>query len=125
MNGTANQLNMDHQLELDTLGILRQTKLPPAYNWLEESDKALLLELLLAGEEGLSKSYVTKWEKNNPECSLRLSVRSLVDWGTDKRGQPSYLTLTWQGEDLAKLLLKVAQNATRQNRYIPPGTTSA
>jgi hypothetical protein len=113
---------MDQNLELDSLGILRQTKLPPALDWLQDPDKALLIELLLAGDEGLTRAHVAKWDKTHAECSLRLSVRSLVDWGTDRRGQPSFLTLTWKGEDLAKLVMQVAKNATRSTR---PGSPSS
>lgn len=109
---------MDKELELDSLGILRQTKLPTSLNWLQDCDKALLLELLFAGETGLSKAYVAKWDKKNPESSMRLSVGSLVDWGTDKRGKPAFLILTWQGEDAANLVRKVAANGTRSNRYV-------
>lgn len=107
---------MENHLELDSLGILRQTTLPPSLDWLTDSDKALLLELHIAGEAGLSRAYIAKWDKKNPECSLRLSVRSMVDWMTDKRGQPAFLTLTWQGEDLAKLLMQVAKNSSRSTR---------
>jgi hypothetical protein len=107
---------MDKHLELDSLGILRQTKLPPSFAWLQDSDKALLVELLLAGDGGLTRAFVAKWDKASAECSMRLSARSLVDWGTDKRGKPSFLTLTWKGEDLAKLVMQVARNATRSTR---------
>jgi len=111
---------LDLQLELDSLGILRQVLLPPSLSWLQAPDKQLLLDLLFAASAGLSRAYIHKWDHKHKECSMRLSVSSLVDWETDKRGQPVRMTLTWQGEEVAKVLLQVAKHETRPNRYRKP-----
>lgn len=111
---------LERHLELDSLGILRQTSLPATLDWLQDSDKQLLLDLLFAGADGLSRSYVLKWDKKHKECSLRVTTRSLADWETDKKGQPALLTLNWKGEEVAKLLLQVAKNESQPNRYRKP-----
>lgn len=106
-------------MELNSLGILRQTKLPSTLDWLTDADKTLLLDLLLAGEDGISKALIAKWDKAHPESSLRLSTNSLADWITDKRGKPAFLGLTWKGEEAAKMVKEVAMHATRPRRTVP------
>lgn len=105
-------------LALDQLGILSQVKLPPNLSWLSDAEKSVLLELLPAGEDGISKAAVRRIEKRlertAPDTVLRLTANSLAEWGTDKRGQPAYLALTWKGLDAARVVLKVAQ-AQSQN----------
>lgn len=107
------QSALSQLLALDQLGILTQVKAPPGLAWLSDVEKGVLLELLQAGDSGLSKAYVHRLEKKlaktEPDAVLRLTANSLAEWGTDKRGQPAYLALTWQGLDAAKVLLKVAQ----------------
>ena len=105
---------MEQHLELDTLGILRQVKLPASLAWMNEADKGLLLQLHLAGETGLHKRNVAKFEKVNPEVTLRVTVRDLAQWLSDKAGRPIYLALTWRGEEIGRLLLQVAKNESRK-----------
>lgn len=116
----APSISLSRQRDLDSLGILRQTTLPNDFDWMSEADKQLVLDLHFAGEDGLSKSYVSKWDKKNPESSLRLTSRSIADWETDKRGQPARLILNWKGQDVAQSLLNVAKNASRP-RYTRAG----
>lgn len=105
---------MEHHLELDFLGILRQTKIPPEWAWLIDVEKQFLLELLLAGEGGLHRSKVAKFEKNHPDALLNLTVRNLCEWETDRLGKPASMVLTWKGEDLARLLLQIAKNESKK-----------
>lgn len=116
--------NLSRQRDLDSLGILRQTTLPTGFDWMTEADKQLTLDLHFAGEEGLTKAYIRKWDKANPECSLRLTSQSVADWETDKRGQPARLTLNWKGQDVAQALLAVARNSSKP-RYVKPGQLPA
>lgn len=111
---------MEPHLELEALGILRQTKLPPEYAWLTDEEKRFLLSMRFAGEAGLARSQTNRFQKKHAELFLNLSVRSLIDWQTDRFGKPSRLVLTWKGQELADLLLTVAKHDNRRNKYIPP-----
>jgi len=112
---------MEPHLELEALGILRQTKLPPEYRWLSDVEKQFLLDVLLCGEGGMGWRLAKKFERKHPEASLNLNVRSLTTWETDRQGKPSRLTLTWKGQELSELLLTVAKHSTRPNQYTRHG----
>lgn len=104
---------MEQHHELESLGILRQTKLPATYSWMTDSDKMLMLQLHLAGEEGVHKGVIHKFEKSNPDTVLRLTVRDFAEWQSDKHGKPSHLVMSWKGEEVGKLLMQVARNESR------------
>lgn len=104
---------MEQHHELESMGILLQTKLPAALSWMTDSDKSLVLQLHLAGETGLHKSAVLKFEKKNLETVMNMTVRDLAEWVSDKQGRPCYLTLTWKGEELGKLIFQVAKHESR------------
>lgn len=104
---------MEHHLELDNLGILRQTQVPPELAWMSDAEKAFVLELYLAGETGLHKRVVDKIEKTTPDIVFNITVRSLADWLPDKAGRPVSLALSWRGIDAAKLLHRIAQNESK------------
>lgn len=101
---------MDAHLELETLGILRQVKVPPELAWMSDVEKQFVLTLLFAGEGGLHKREVQKFEKKNPVAMANLDIRDFVKWETDKAGRPMFLTLTWKGEDAGMLLRQIAKN---------------
>lgn len=104
---------MEQHHELESMGILRQTKLPATLAWMTDGDKSLILQLHLAGEEGLHKRVILKFEKNYPLSVLTITVRDLAEWVSDKQGRPTHLTLTWKGEELGKLVLQVAKHESR------------
>lgn len=110
---------MDQHLELETLGILRQTKVPSELNWMSDAEKQLTLILLMAGEGGLHKRDVRKFEKNNPNVLLNLDMRNYVAWETDQNGRPMFMVLTWKGEEVAKQLLQVAKHESRKAASAP------
>lgn len=105
---------MDRATELDELGILRQKHLPASLSWLAPHHKTLILDIALAGDDGLHKRAVDRFEKNHPGEVLYLSARGLVEWVNDKTGRPVFLVLTWRGEDVAKLLLQIARNESKK-----------
>ena len=104
---------MEQHHELESMGILLQTKLPATLSWMTDGDKSLALQLHLAGEAGLHKSAILKFEKQNPETVMNMTVRDLAEWVSDKQGRPSHLTLTWKGEELGKLVFQVAKHESR------------
>jgi hypothetical protein len=106
---------MEQYFQLDELGILKQTKLPVHLAWLSEQDKQCLLLVLLSGEGGMPKSQVTKFEKQYPDVVFRLEAQNLLSWLTNNRGQQVNLSLSWKGEDIAKLLHLVARNESKKN----------
>jgi len=109
---------MDAHLELESLGILRQTKTPENLKWMNDDDKRFMLELLHAGEEGMHKRDVAKFDKEHPEATLRLTVNNLAQWERDKNGRIMFLVLTWQGQDAAELLRKIAQHQSKNVSYV-------
>lgn len=105
---------MEQHLELEYLGILRQTRVPAELAWMSDAEKQLMLMLLLAGEEGLHKRAVTRFEKKNPGVLLNVLFKDFATWQTDKAGRPMFLALTWKGEETASLLLQIAKNENRK-----------
>jgi hypothetical protein len=101
-------------LELESLGILRQTKLPGHLAWMDADVKFFMLELLGAGEEGLHKRHVERFRKKQDEALLRLEIAELVTWERDKTGRPMFLALTWRGTEVATLIRAVAVNESRK-----------
>jgi hypothetical protein len=104
---------MEQHHELESMGILLQTKLPAFLSWMTDGDKSLVLQLYMAGEAGTHKTAILKFEKTNPETVLNITVRDLAEWVSDKQGRPSHLTLTWKGEELGKLVCQVAKHESR------------
>lgn len=96
--------------ELDTLGILRATKLPAKLEWLNELDITVLLHTLAAGEDGLSRRRVKKMGEAGADAVKRLELRDLIKWEHDRFGHAAFLVLTWQGDEAAKTLLAVCKN---------------
>ncbi len=105
---------MEQHLELESLGILRQTKVPQELAWMSDAQKAFVLDLLFAGAEGMHKRDVSKFEKKNPDVIFTLTVRDLANWESDKLGKPTFLVLTWKGEEVAQLLLQIAKHENKK-----------
>lgn len=101
-------------LELEAMGILRQTKLPGQLAWMDAEVKLFMLELLGAGEDGLHKRHVERFRKKQEEALLRLEIAELVAWERDKTGRPMFLALTWRGTEAATLIRAVAVNESRK-----------
>jgi hypothetical protein len=108
---------MEQHLELETLGILRQTKVPTELTWMTDAEKQFMMMLLWAGEEGLHKRDVTKFQKKHADAVFNLDVRGLTNWETDKTGRPMFVVLTWKGEEAAKVLLQVAKHESRKASF--------
>lgn len=108
---------MDAHLELETLGILRQTKVPQELGWLTDAEKRCLLMVLASGEGGLHKSQLKKI-LDSATVLARLEFKDFLKWETNRNGTPSSITLTWRGEEIAQLLLQIAKNESQR-----PGST--
>ncbi len=105
-------MNSD-ELEFESMGLLRMAEVPPAYKWLTDNDKYLLVHLfLVGGAEGLKKREVEKLEKKLEGSAGRLFANGLADWQTDATGKPNAFALSWKGEEVAKLLVAVARTQT-------------
>ena len=105
--------------ELDTMGILRATKLPPKLEWLNETEILLLIRLLGAGEEGLTRRSLKKLKEPGEDAVTRLNLRDLVKWERDVFGNLTFLVLTWKGEEAAQTLLKVSLHKSKQTPAAP------
>jgi hypothetical protein len=106
--------------ELDTMGILRATKLPANLSWLDGLEGTLLVQILATGEDGLSKRRLKKMKEEGERAARRLELRDLVHWERDRFGQPSFLTLTWKGDEAAQTLLKVFKHRKPEAAATPP-----
>lgn len=105
---------MDAHLELESMGILRQTKTPDSLKWMNDEEKLFVLQLYMAGEEGLHKRAVEKFSKNHRELTIKLEVHNLAQWERDKNGRLVFFALNWQGFEAGELLLKIAQNQSKK-----------
>jgi hypothetical protein len=104
---------MTQPLELDSLGILRQTKVPQELSWLSDVEKSFLIEILMAGEEGVHKRRVAKVDKEGTDTIFNITIRGLAQWENDKAGRPTFLVLTWKGDEVAQLLLQIAKRESQ------------
>ena len=105
---------MEQFMQLEALGILRTTCVPPELAWMSDDTKRFMLELHLAGEAGMHKRLVALFSKKNPDAVLHLEIKQLAEWLSDKAGRPTFLALTWRGTDVAQLLLSIAKNESRK-----------
>lgn len=97
------------------------TELPEKYSWMSEPYFHFILALFLnKGDDdaGMHKSEALRWEKQNKGLDMlfQLDARQYITWEKDQMGRDMYVVLTWQGEDLAKMLLAIARNQNRKQR---------
>ena len=110
---------MEQYLELESLGILKATRLPAEWAWMNDEMKHFLLSLHFAGEDGVHKSEVKLFSKRCPDGLFQLEIKNLVGWLSDKAGKPMFLALTWQGDEVAQLLLSIAKNESQKDGKSP------
>lgn len=96
--------------ELEDLGLLRSTKIPPHLSWLSDVQIDILLAVLLCGEDGMTRGRSKKYDA---DAIRQLELRDYLHWERDRFGRFAFLCLTWKGQDAAQVLLKVAQNEQR------------
>ena len=98
--------------ELDGLGILRTTHLPTHLELFKdkEVETALLIDLLGAGEEGVTRRHVLKQKQAGEDAAKWLTLRDLAEWQRDKFGKLTFLVITWKGEKAARMLLSVCRH---------------
>lgn len=107
---------MDSELfELDSMGVLRTTRLPAKLEWLNEAEteKALLIELFAAGEEGITRRRIAKLKEAGEDAAKRLVLRDLAHWERDRFGKLTFLVISWPGEVAAQTILKVSKYVGR------------
>jgi hypothetical protein len=96
--------------ELDELGILRTTHVPPQLSWLSPLHVQLLISVLTCGEEGMTRRRMRKYSETETDALRQLELRDFLHWERDRFGQLAFLCLTWKGEEAAQTLLKVAHH---------------
>lgn len=100
-------MTTDIYSDLESLGVLKRAHVPPKYSWLTPAEKQALVMVLLHGEEGLHKKAVNTFKKD-PDLEIALTnleLNSLLEWERDNNGREMYLVLSWQGDEIANLLL--------------------
>jgi len=93
--------------ELDDLGILRSTKIPPHLAWLSSAQINLLLAVFTCGEEGMTRRRSRKFDS---DVIRQLELRDYLQWERDRFGRLAFLCLTWKGQDAAQVLIKIAHH---------------
>lgn len=96
--------------ELDDLGILRSTKVPPHLEWMTDKQIEVLLAVLMSGEEGMSKRRTKQFDA---DAVRMLELRDYLVWERDRFGRLAFLCLTWKGQEAAQVFLKIAQHESR------------
>lgn len=112
-------MSTEHLL-LDSLGILRQVKLPAELAWLMDApaERQLLLDLFL--RNGLSRKEAEAFQREHPEEFLNLEIRNMFEWETDKFNRKTGLVLTWRGQDAAEILVRIARNESNRRVVTRP-----
>ena len=100
----------DSFFNLVSLGILKQVTIPKELEWLSDIQHHLLTTLYLVGDGGLTKGMVLKLLKKDETHLIKLDMSNYIKWEHDNKGRKSILTLTWQGEEVAKKLYEIAKN---------------
>lgn len=95
------------------LGLLKATKLPKNLDWVGAIELRLLIELR-GYPDGLSRKQVANRFNRYPDRFVRFETSGLVAWQNDRKGQPSILVLTWQGQELSDEIYSRAIAAQKQ-----------
>lgn len=106
-------------LELDLFGVLAPANLPDDLSWITADGAIILVNLLLAGEEGISLRRIGA-SLETKDALAQLYAHSAVEWLTNKAGVAIAAVLTNKGEDMAALILAIAKN---QSRGVVPSVT--
>lgn len=104
--------------EFDELGILRATQVPPKLAWMSGAHIELLLAVYTCGAEGMSRSRTRKLDESGKDVMRELELRDYLQWERNRFGHLAFLCLTWNGEEAARLLLKIARNEL-QPTHVP------
>lgn len=85
---------------LDATGVLRGSAGCAVAYGLPDASVRLFLLIAACGTEGLLRSKLPKDLVADLEVHLiPLEMQELVAWERDGRGRPTYLVLTWKGEE--------------------------
>jgi hypothetical protein len=103
--------------ELDDLGILRSTKIPPRLSWMTLEQIDILLAVLFCGEGGMTRRRAKKFDA---ESIRLLELRDYLQWERDRFGRLAFLCLTWKGDEAAQVLRKIAQHDNQATRPATP-----
>lgn len=115
-------LSLEDNLAFETLGILRPKSgamlADPRLAKLTEVERQFLVELLMCGEHGMTRSKI---KGIRADAQLTLDIMGYVDWERDNRGNPAYLVLTWKGQEVAEVLrvVSAAMTDTHQETFSP------
>lgn len=100
--------------ELDDMGILRTTKIPPHLSWMTNEQVDVLLAVFQCGEDGMPRRRVRQMDETHSDAVRQLELRDYLQWERDRFGRLAYLCLTWKGDEAAQVLLKVAHNEQKK-----------
>lgn len=105
---TANSLG-----DLDSLGLLRVTKIPQELSWLAPIHIEMIFEVAECGEEGMRERKTQRLSEEKADALRMLELRDMLYRERDRYGKPVFLCLTWKGQEALQVLRAVERNRAR------------
>ena len=96
--------------ELDKLGLLRVTKLPPELSWLTPIQMELIREVGGCGEEGMRERRTKRLSEEKRDALRMLELRDILYRERDRLGKPVFLCLTWKGQEALQVLQAIERH---------------
>ena len=96
--------------DLDRLGLLRVTKLPPELSWLDPIQTQLIFEVGECGEQGMRERKTQRFSEEKRDALRMLELRDILYRERDRLGKPVFLCLTWKGKETLQVLQAVERN---------------
>ena len=96
--------------DLDRLGLLRVTKIPPELSWLTPTQIELIFDVAECGEEGMRERKTQRFSEQKRDALRMLELRDILYRERDRLGKPVFLCLTWRGKEALEVLRAVERN---------------
>lgn len=96
--------------DLDRLGLLRVTKIPPELSWLDPVQIQLIFEVGECGEQGMRERKTQRFSEEKRDALRMLELRDILYREHDRLGKPVFLCLTWKGKEALQVLQAVERN---------------
>ena len=99
--------------DLDSLGLLRVTKLPRDLSWLTPIHIQMIIEVADCGEEGMRERKTQRFSEEKTDALRMLELRDILHRERDRYGKPAFLCLTWKGKEALEVLRAIERNRNK------------
>lgn len=100
--------------DLDSLGLLRVTKLPQDLSWLTPIHIQMIIEVADCGEEGMRERRTQRLGEEKTDALRMLELRDILHRERDRYGKPVFLCLTWKGKEALEVLRAIERNRGKE-----------